>query len=97
MQGELKMRKIKRKSKTIFRVTCNTTPEDNEYFDLNNLVVQISKGTTGAEMGYALCALLSVVIAKENDCGNTFTTDSFLNYLGMLMKDMQVGIPKDEV
>ena len=84
-----------RKNKTIFKVT-NDKRNKNEALDLNDFKITISKGTTAAEMAYSLVVLLSVVLEHENANGNTFTIDSFLHYIGMLMKDMEVGIPKGE-
>ena len=84
-----------RKNKTIFKVT-NDKRNKNEALDLNDFKITISKGTTAAEMAYSLVVLLSVVLEHENANGNTFTVDSFLHYIGMLMKDMEVGIPKGE-
>ena len=84
-----------RKNKTIFKVT-NDKHNKNEVLDMNDFKVTISKGTSAAEMAYSLVILLSVVLEHENDNGNTFTVDSFLHYIGMLMKDMQIGIPKGD-
>lgn len=86
---------MNRKNKTIFKVT-NDKRNKNEVLDLNDFKITISKGTTAAEMAYSLVVLLSVVLEHENANGNTFTVDSFLHYIGMLMKDMEVGIPKGE-
>lgn len=85
---------MKRKNKTIFKVT-NDKRTKNEALDLNDFKLTISAGVTAAEMSYALVALLSVILEHENDHGNEFTVDSFLHYIGMLMKDMEVGVPKD--
>ena len=84
-----------RRNKTIFSVT-NDKRSKNEAVDLNDFKIKISAGTTAAEMSYALVVLLSVVLEHENEHGNNFTVDSFLHYIGMLMKDMEVGIPKED-
>lgn len=83
-----------RKNKTIFKVT-NDKRDLNEALDMNDFKVSISKGTTAAEMAYSLVTLLSVVLEHENANGNQFTVESFLHYLGMLMNDMQIGIPQE--
>jgi hypothetical protein len=87
---------MKRRNKTIFKVT-NDKRNKNEAFDYNDLKVTISAGTTASEMAYSLIALLTVVYEHEKSNGNDFTIDSFLNYLGMLMKDTEIGVPKDEL
>lgn len=84
-----------RKNKTIFKVT-NDKRDLNEALDMNDFKVSISKGTTAAEMAYSLVTLLSVVLEHENANGNQFTVESFLHYLGMLMNDMQIGIPQED-
>ena len=84
-----------RKNKTIFKIT-NDKRDKNEALDLNDFKVTISKGTSATEMAYSLVILLSVVLEHENSNGNQFTVDSFLHYIGMLMKDMAVGIPKED-
>lgn len=85
-----------RRNKTIFKVT-NDKKSKNEAVDLNDFKVSISAGTTAAEMSYSLVALLTVVFEHENANGNSFTIDSFLHYIGMLMKDTEIGVPKDGV
>ena len=50
---------MKRKNKTIFKVTCDTE-ELNVLADKKDYRVSISQGTTGEEMTYALVALLQV-------------------------------------
>lgn len=93
-----KSKQIKRTNKTIFKVTCKKTITDtSETLDLNELQVNISKGTTGAEMSYAIVALLSVVLAHQNANGDKMSIRGFLNLIEMMMEDMQIGIPKDEV
>lgn len=86
---------MKRKNKTIFKVT-NDKRDKNEVLDLNDFKVTISEGVSGPEMAYALVILLSVVLEHENADKLNFTIDSFLHYLGMLMKDMQIGVPKGD-
>lgn len=93
LQGELKM---ERKNKTIFKVT-NDKRDKNEALDLNDFKIMISAGVTASEMAYSLVALLSVILEHEKENGNDFTIDSFLAYIGMLMKDMEIGIPKDQL
>lgn len=93
LQGELKM---ERKNKTIFKVT-NDKRDKNEALDLNDFKIMISAGVTASEMAYSLVALLSVILEHEKENGNDFTIDSFLTYIGMLMKDMEIGIPKDQL
>lgn len=91
-------KKVKRTSKTIFKVTCDKTITDaSEALDLNELRVTISKGVTGPEMSYSIVALLSVVLAHQNKNGDNLTIAGFLNLIKLMMEDMQVGIPKDEV
>lgn len=85
---------MKRKNITIFKVT-NDKRDKNEAFDYNDLKVSISAGVSAAEMAYSLVALLTVVYEHEKSNGNDFTIDGFLNYLGMLMKDTEIGVPKD--
>lgn len=87
---------MKRKNKTIFKVT-NDKRDKNEAFDYNDLKVSISAGVSASEMAYSLVALLTVVYEHEKQNGNEFTIDSFLNYIGMLMKDTEIGIPKDSI
>lgn len=86
---------MKRTAKTIFAVTCDTQ-NDNEYFDLNKFKVKISKGTTGAEMGYAIAALLSVVLAHEHTAGNDISARAFLHSLTELLEDASIGVPKND-
>lgn len=85
------------RNKTIFAVKMENKGSDNDYFDMNNINITITKGVKGVEMAYSICALLAVVMAKENESGNKFTVDSFLHYIGMLMKDVAIGIPNPEV
>ena len=86
---------MKRKNKTIFKVT-NDKRDKNEALDLNDFKITISAGVSASEMAYSLVALLTVVFEHEKENGNDFTIDSFLTYIGMLMKDMEIGIPKDQ-
>ena len=86
---------MKRRNKTIFKVTNDKRPDNNDIFELNDFRITISKGTTGIEMAYALIALLNVVYEHENTENNEFTVDSFMNYLTMLMKDTRIGIAKE--
>lgn len=86
---------MKRRNKTIFKVTNDKRPDNNDIFELNDFRITISKGTTGIEMAYALIALLNVVYEHENAENNEFTVDSFMNYLTMLMKDTRIGIAKE--
>ena len=79
-------------------MTCKKRITDtSETLDLNELQVNISKGTTGAETSYAIVALLSVVLAHQNANGDKMSIRGFLNLIEMMMEDMQIGIPKDEV
>lgn len=87
---------MERKNKTIFKVT-NDKRDKNEALDLNDFKIMISAGVTASEMAYSLVALLSVILEHEKENGNDFTIDSFLTYIGMLMKDMEIGIPKDQL
>ena len=87
---------MERKNKTIFKVT-NDKRDKNEALDLNDFKIMISAGVTASEMAYSLVALLSVILEHEKENGNDFTIDSFLAYIGMLMKDMEIGIPKDQL
>lgn len=81
--------------KVIFQVT-NSVEEGTEIFDTNNLKVRIDAGVTGMEMSYALVALLEAVLAHENENGNKLTIDGLLHLINVMMKDAQVGVPKEQ-
>lgn len=86
---------MKRKNKTIFKVTCDTE-EINILADKKDYKVSISQGTTGEEMTYAIVALLQVVMAHEEARNNKFSANSFMNYLKILLDNSQIGVPEDD-
>jgi hypothetical protein len=86
---------MKRKNKTIFKVTCDTE-ELNVLADKKDYNVSISQGTTGEEMTYALVALLQVIMAHEEAQNNKFSANSFMNYLKILLDNSQIGVPEDD-
>jgi hypothetical protein len=83
------------KDKIIFKVTCDID-SSNEKLNKEDFHVTISKGVTGTEMSYAISALLSVIIAHENSMNNKLSIDGFLHYIGTIMKESEIGLPKGD-
>jgi hypothetical protein len=92
--GELK---VKGRTNYVFKVENTHTNSDNpDKPDACDFSVRIRKGTTGIEMTYALVTLLNVVYAHEETNGSKMSIDGFVHWLGLLLKDSQIGIPKGE-
>lgn len=83
---------MKEKTSYVFKVENTHTDELN----IHKFNIRIRKGTTGLEMTYALIALLNVVYSHEELNGNKMSIDGFMHWLGSLLKDAQIGIPKGE-
>jgi hypothetical protein len=86
---------MKRTSKTIFKVTCDTD-SINEAVDKKDYRVTVSKGTSGEEMTYALVALVQVILAHEEGRDNQFSANAFFNYLKMIIDDSKIGVPEKD-
>lgn len=86
------------KKSYVFKVECNNvhSKTDKNIFDTADFVVHIRKGVSGAEMSYALCTLLQVVLSHEIAAGNEMSIDGFTNLLNVMLKDMLIGIPEGE-
>lgn len=88
---------MKGKTNYVFKVeNTHTNSGDNNKPDASDFSVHIRKGTSGTEMAYALTALLNVVYAHEEMNGNKMSIDGFMHWLGLLLKDSRIGIPKGE-
>lgn len=84
----------RRRSKTIFKVSCGKM--ETKTADISDYKVDISRGVTGQDMTYSLIALLTVVYSHEVNNGSKLSIDGFMNYLGMLLKSAEIGVPKDD-
>lgn len=85
---------VRRRSKTIFKVSCGKM--ETKDVDISDYKVDISRGVTGQDMTYALITLLTVVHSHEVNNGSKLSIDGFMNYLGTLMKNVEIGVPKDD-